>query len=390
MSSLLDPIRSFFSPVQPLAPGLYHYQAPPEAEYPYRLHLRLEPAGNGVLVVNASTVLHLNHTAAEYAYYLVKGTSTDDAARAMARRYRVSGAQARQDYLEFTERIKTLLSTQDLDPVQYLDFGRTDPHTTQVSAPLRLDCALTYRLPAGAAARAAPVERVTQELSTAQWQAVMDKAWAAGIPHVIFTGGEPTLRDDLVELIAHTERVGQVVGLLTDGLRLAEAAYLQTLLQSGLDHLLFLLQPVNDLSWQALDNVLAADLAVTVHLTLTPELADTFPAVLAKLKERGVQHLSLSAASPSLREALQAARDRAAQLALTLVWDLPVPYSGFNPIALETETMVSGAGRTWLYVEPDGDVLPAQGQNRVLGNFVSQPWAELWQKAQADANRHAA
>jgi hypothetical protein len=390
MPSLLDSIRTFFSPVRPLPPGLYHYQAPPEAEFPYRLHLRLEPEGNGLLVVNASTVLHLNHTAAEYAYYLVQGLPTSAAARAMARRYRVSGARAQQDFLDFTERIKTLISTQDLDPVQYLDFGRTDPHTTPVSAPLRLDCALTYRLPPGAAAQAAPVERVTQELSTAQWQAVMDKAWAAGIPHVIFTGGEPTLRDDLAELIAHTECVGQVVGVLTDGLRLADPAYLQTLLQSGLDHLMFLLQPANDLSWQALENVLAADLAVTVHLTLTPDLAGSAPAVLAKLQERGVRRLSLTAASSSLRETLQAARDQAAQLALSLVWDLPVPYSGFNPIALETETAVSGAGRTWLYVEPDGDVLPAQGQNRVLGNLVSQPWAELWQKAQADADSHSA
>lgn len=389
MSNLIDSVRNLFAPIRPLPAGLYHYQAPPEAEFPYRLHLRLEPQGHGLLVVNASTVLHLNPTAAEYAYYLVTGLSSDDAARAMARRYRVSGAQARKDFVDFTDRIKALISTQDLDPEQYLDFGRADPHTTDISAPLRLDCALTYRLPAGAG-QAAPVERVKQELSTAQWQAIMDKAWAAGIPHVIFTGGEPTLRDDLVELIAHTERIGQVVGLLSDGLRLADPAYLQTLLQSGLDHLMFLLQPENDLSWQALANVLAADLAVTVHVTLLPESVAALPRVLGRLKEQGVHYLSLSAAGPDLREALQAARDQAAQLELTLVWDLPVPYSAFNPIAMETETAVSGAGRSWLYVEPDGDVLPAQGQNRVLGNLVTQTWSELWAQAQADAQSHSA
>ena len=390
MSSLIDSVRSLFAPVRPLPAGLYHFQAPPEAEFPYRLHLRLEPEGNGLLVVNASTVLHLNPTAAEYAYYLVKGLSSDDAARAMARRYRVSGTQARKDFVDFTDRIRALISTQDLDPVQYLDFGRTDPHTTAISAPLRLDCALTYRLPAGEAPQAAPVERVKQELSTEQWKAIMDKAWAAGIPQVIFTGGEPTLRDDLAELIGHTERIGQVVGVLTDGLRLADSAYLQALLQSGLDHLMFLLQPENDRSWQALANVLAADLAVTVHVTLLSESAGALPAVLDKLKERGVRYLSLSAAAPSLREALQAARDQAAQLGLTLVWDLPVPYSAFNPIAMETESAVSGAGRSWLYVEPDGDVLPAQGQNRVLGNIGTQSWTEVWQQAQADAQSHSA
>ena len=385
MPSLIDSVRNFFAPAQPLPPGLYHYQAPPEAERPYRLHLRLEPDGRGVLVVNAALVLHLNPTAAEYAYYLVKGLSGEDVVRTVTQRYRVSGAQARQDFAAFTDRIQTLISTEDLDPVQYLDFSRLDPHTAPMAAPLRLDCALTYRLPAGTAGQAAPVERVKQELTTEQWQTIVDKAWAAGVPHIIFTGGEPTLRDDLPALIMHTERVGQVVGVLTDGLRLAEAAYLQTLLQSGLDHLLFLLQPDSAQAWQALDNVLAADLATTVHLTVTPALAETLPELLVKLEARGVRQLSLSAETPAQQEALYAARNQAAQLGLSLVWDLPVPYSRFNPVALETETAVSGAGRTWLYVEPDGDVLPAQGQNRVLGNLAAQAWAEIWQQAQAEA-----
>ena len=43
---------------QPLQAGIYHYQSPPEGEQPYRLHLRLEPDGKGILIVNASTVLH--------------------------------------------------------------------------------------------------------------------------------------------------------------------------------------------------------------------------------------------------------------------------------------------------------------------------------------------
>lgn len=390
MSGLSDSIRSLFSSTKPLPAGLYHYQAPPEAEFPYRLHLRLEPDGTGVLVVNASTILHLNHTAAEYAYYLVKGLPVKDVARTMARRYRVSGAQARQDFLGFTERIKSLLSTSDLDPEIYLDFGRQDPHSVKVSAPYRLDCALTYRLPEGVVPQSAPTERVGQELSTDQWRAVMDKAWAAGIPHVILTGGEPTLRDDVAELIAHTEHLGQVVGLLTDGLRLADSAYLQSLLQSGLDHLMLLLQPSDERAWQALQNALAADLATTVHLTFTPENAGQMPACLQRLKSIGTCAISLSAVTPDLRDALQAARDQAAQLGLTLIWDLPVPYSSFNPVAFEMEMAISGAGRTWLYVEPDGDVLPAQGQNRVLGNFLSEPWEKIWQKAQADAESHPA
>ena len=53
---------------------MYHYQSPPDDPRNYRLHLRLEARRQRVLIVNAATVLHLNQTAAEYAYYLVQNT----------------------------------------------------------------------------------------------------------------------------------------------------------------------------------------------------------------------------------------------------------------------------------------------------------------------------
>ena len=59
---------------------------------------------------------------------------------------------------------------------------------------------------------------------------------------------------------------------------------------------------------------------------------------------------------------------------LRLVYDLPVPYSRLHPVALELaqtgEEAPQGAGKAWLYVEPDGDVLPAQGILKVLGNLL--------------------
>ena len=69
-------------------------------------------------------------------------------------------------------------------------------------------------------------KRVDRELTTDEWFSILDKAWQFGIPHVTFTGGEATLRDDLVDLIARAEKNGQVCGLLTDGLKLADKNYL--------------------------------------------------------------------------------------------------------------------------------------------------------------------
>jgi len=377
---IINRLADRFSKVQPLPVGTFHMQSLQD-EKPYRLHLRLRGNGSGLLIVNASTVLHLNPTAAEYAYHFVKGTAPEDAAKQIASRYRVNKGMALEDYNDLADRIRTLISTPDLDPVSFLDFERVAPHSAALTAPLRLDCALTYRLPADSETEYAPTKRVSRELTTDEWRAILDKAWQSGIPHIIFTGGEATLRDDLPDLIAHAERNGQVCGLLTDGLKLADKEYLDLLLQTGLDHLLFLLQPDNKESWIALANIMAEDIFVTVHLTLNESHISNADETLERLAKLGVQSLSLTISDISLRDTYDTIRNKAASLGLTLKFDLPVPYSASNPVAYETQedNVPDGAGKAWLYVEPDGDVLPAQGlASQVLGNFLKDEWEKIY------------
>ena len=379
MTSKMNSLRRLFTPIKPIPSGIYHYISPPDDPRNYRMHLRLEPEGNGVLIINASTILHLNPTAAEYAYYLVKKEPVEQAAHKMVERYHVDLEQAINDYQEFVDRIQTLINTPDLDPVTFLDLDRIRPFTGHITAPYRLDCALTYRIPERTT-ETALIKRVDRELDTIEWKSVFDKAWSAGIPHIIFTGGEPTLRDDLPELIAHAESNDQVTGLISDGLRLSERDYLDSLLQTGLDHLMIIFQPDNEAAWDALENSLVEDLFVAVHLTLDDKNKDELAGLIDQLAERGVKAISLSAHDQSLYGVLEKLRSQVADLTLELVWNLPVPYSTFNPVDLETELIeqIEGEGRAWLYVEPDGDVLPAQGVNRVLGNILSDNWDQIW------------
>jgi organic radical activating enzyme len=381
MASLTSWIRERFTKVTPMPAQTYHYQSPAGDEPAYRLHLRLQKDGSGILIVNAATVLHLNPSAAEFAFHMIKGTTPEEVAKEFQHRYRVGREIALQDFTGFRDRIQELIHTPDLDPVTYLDFERVAPHSQDLTAPLRLDCALTYQLPTGTKVEYAPTKRVSRELTTEEWQAVLDKAWTAGIPHITFTGGEPTLRLDLPALIAHAEKNGQVCGLLSDGIKLANREYLHTLLQTGLDHLLFILQSDEKESWQALETILPEDLFTTVHLTVTPKNARKADNVLEKLAQAGVTSLSLSASDASLKERMQFLRNQAQALGMTLRWDLPVPYSADNPVADEVvdDAVPDGAGKAWLYVEPDGDVLPAQGEaDKLLGNILHDSWETIY------------
>ena len=378
--NIINRLADRFAKIQPLPEGVYHKQDIQD-DKPYRVHLRLKPDGAGIFILNASTVLQLNATAAEYAYHFIHGTEPEEAVEQIASRYRVSREVARQDYEGFMDRIETLISTPDLDPVSFLDFERIAPHSADLTSPLRLDCALTYRLRPDSDAEYAPVKRVDRELTTDEWRTILDKAWQAGIPHITFTGGEATLRQDLADLIAHAEKNGQVCGLLTDGLQLLDKEYLDLLLQTGLDHILFLLQSENDRSWAALETAMAEDIFVTVQLTLNRNNITTAESVLARLAKLNVTSLSMTSSDASLGDTFDALRDKAATLGLTLRVDLPVPYSEYNPVVYETteDAIPEGAGRAWLYVEPDGDVLPSQGNSsKVLGNLLRDEWKTIY------------
>jgi MoaA/NifB/PqqE/SkfB family radical SAM enzyme len=207
---------------------------------------------------------------------------------------------------------------------------------------------------------------------------------------LIFTGGEPTLRDDVIPIIRKAEENGQVTGLLTDGYKLIESEFRNEILESGLDHLLFALTPLDKDSWIALQAALHEDLFTTVHITINHQTLPVLSQSIEHCQKYGANGISLSVSDPSdpaLSESLTQGRSLVAEAGLPLKWDLPVPYSAHNPISKELEAnrdAIPGAGRAWFYVEPDGDVLPSQGINEVLGNLLSPDWRGLWTKDTED------
>ena len=135
---IINRLADRFAKVQPLPEGIYHRQDLLD-EKPYRVHLQLKPDGSGIFILNASTVLQLNATAAEYAYHFIRDTEPEEAVKQIASRYRVSRDIAKADYQDFMDRIETLISSPDLDPVSFLDFERIAPHSADLTSPLRLD-----------------------------------------------------------------------------------------------------------------------------------------------------------------------------------------------------------------------------------------------------------
>ena len=216
----------------------------PEGRYTYRgkgqfaglaLQLRVEPGGESVMVINANRVLFLNETATAFAYFFMHGLSSDDILKKIRRAYRVDSKTARRDYEKLVYTISTLARTEKVCPISYLDVQTVEPFTQKLSAPIRMDLALTFKCQNDCVHCYAGGPHETAELSTDQWKEVIDRLHEIGVFILTFTGGEPTLREDLPDLLLHAQSRGAVTGLITNGRRLRDKSYVERLEKAGLD-----------------------------------------------------------------------------------------------------------------------------------------------------------
>ena len=353
-----------------------------------RVHLRTDADGSGVLMVNASRVFHLNPTATLIAKLALSNTEERSAIRTLHHQFDISSAQAKQDYADFKIQLDGLIQPNALCPIHDLDLELLSPFSDTPSAPYRMDIALTYRCNNNCAHCYNARSRSFPELKTDEWKTILDKLWEIGIPHIVFTGGEPTLRADLPELIAHAEGNGQITGINTNGRKLSDASFVQKLVDSGLDHVQITFESsdatVHDQmvshtgAWnetlQGLQNVLRTRLFAMTNTTILSTNVKTLENTLDLLGTLGVPTIGLNAliysgkgatVGTGLRESelpplLEMARAKTQQFGQKLIWYTPTQYCNFDPVQLELGVKGCTAALYNMCLEPDGSVLPCQ------------------------------
>jgi pyrroloquinoline quinone biosynthesis protein E len=104
--------------------------------------------------------------------------------------------------------------------------------------PLWLLAELTYRCPLQCPYCSNPLDfaRSHEELSTAEWIEVFRQAREMGAAQLGFSGGEPLVRQDLVELISAARGLGYYTNLITSGIGLTEEK-IASFADAGLDHI---------------------------------------------------------------------------------------------------------------------------------------------------------
>lgn len=390
---------------KPPAPGVYHFMREKPGEKT-RMHLRLEPDGCGLLLVNASRAYTLNPTAACMAWFYLNGAGERGAISALTRKFNVPHREAELDYRDFTARFDDLVAPNGGCPICDLGLDTAAPFSSRPSAPYRMDLALTYRCNNDCAHCYNALPRKREELTTDEWKRILAMLWDVGIPHIVFTGGEPTLRADLPDLVAHAQHLGQITGLNTNARRLQDPAFVKALVDAGLDHVQITLEShdpaIHDHmvsapgAWhqtvQGLKNALASRLFVMTNTTLLKWNAPSLVKTLDFLAELGVPTLGLNAliysgkgssvgtglAESELPALLEVARKMTGLHGQKLIWYTPTQYCHFDPIQLELGVKGCTAALYNMCIEPDGGVIPCQSYYQSLGSMLRTPWEQIW------------
>ncbi len=403
--SLLTSLFNRKYEIQNLNSGLYHYLRE-NSDEKSRIHLRVDPDGSGTLIINASSVMHLNPTATYMAWLILDGKTEEESIRALRSRYSVSNPQAKADLSNFIFQFEELIRPDGTCPIHELDLDMNMPFSARPMAPYRMDLAVTYRCNNDCAHCYNARERNFPELSTEQWFGILDQLWALGVPHIVFTGGEATLRNDLPELIRHAESNGQITGLNTNARRLSDERYLQKLVDAELDHLQVTVEScdeqIHDEMMRAkgafkqtiagLKNALASKLYVMTNTTMLRTNVHKIPETLDFLADIGVPTIGLNALiysgngltvgtglkeselQPILNIAMQKTNERGQRL----IWYTPTQYCEFDPTASNLGVKGCTAALYSMCIESNGDVIPCQSYYRALGNILRDPWNAIW------------
>ena len=297
--------------------------------------------------------------------------------------------------------------------VALLTLGEYAPHMT---APHRMDLMVSAMTKNGTwhcnqkclhcYAACQPMAEVG-ELSTEEWKTVLAKLRQANIPQVTFTGGEPTMREDLVELVDAAQWF--VTRLNTNG-RLLTPQLCRALYEASLDsvqvtlysadaakHNALVGAPGFEDTVQGIRNAVAAGLIVSVNTPLCTLNAD-YARTLRFAHSLGVRYATCSGLIPSgeaLGEGSRATRLSAEALtdilrdAVATAAELNMELDFTSPGWLDEETLRGlglslipscGACLSNMAIAPDGTVVPCQSWlgGVTLGHILREEWSAIW------------
>lgn len=254
------------------------------------------------------------------------------------------------------------------------------------------------------------------EMDTDQWLAVIEKCRSIGIPQLTFTGGEPTLRQDLVKLVQAAQWF--VTRLNTNG-RMLTSALCNDLRAASLDAVQITFYSADEAvhnelvgvdgytdTVNGIKNALAAGLNVSLNTPLC-SLNKDYRATVEFAHDLGIRYLTCSGLIPAGNAAESASKSvrltpeeltEVLRPAMDFALSHGMEVNFTSPGWLDEDTLTGlgfaqipscGACLSNMAVAPDGTVLPCQSwlTGHGLGHILRTPWNRIWRSPECCAIR---
>lgn len=246
-----------------------------------------------------------------------------------------------------------------------------------------------------------------KELSTQEWKMLIDKCRKACIPQITFTGGEPTMRNDLVELVEYSKWF--ITRLNTNGVLLTPELCHQ-LYEASLDnvqitfyssnrekHNLLVGAPNFEKTVEGIKNAMNASLSVSINTPLCI-LNKDYVETLKYLHELGITYVTCSGLIISgnamkedsvktqlthdeLLDIIKDAKQYCDENLMEINFTSPGWLLEKELIEIGMQLPSCGACLSNMAIAPDGEVIPCQSwlsEEGRLGNFLNTEWKNIW------------
>jgi radical SAM protein with 4Fe4S-binding SPASM domain len=382
-----------------------------------RDYVFVRPEDN-VLILRPNQVQYLNRTAAAMLDRLYRQDPVDVAAvvSETAARYAVPETQVADDLEKLLQSLALVLRSQPgcAPAVKTTSFG-----THKHKFPVLSEIALTYRCQNRCFfcyASSPDRGRIVPEMTTAEVREVIDKIVdQARVPTVSFTGGEPTLRPDLPELITHARNRDMRVNLITNGIRCADEAYVARLAAAGLHSAQVSVEAGDEATHDAvvdhpgafrstmegLRNLKLAQIHTHTNTTINSRNVKVLSGLIDLLAGMDQEYLSMNMvirtggavgvpdiSYSEIGEIVLRLRAQAESRGIRFVWYSPVPYCLLNPAAQGLGSQSCAAADGLLSIAPDGQVLPCSSFEKGIGSLLHEDFSTVWYRRAARYWRH--
>ena len=275
--------------------------------------------------------------------------------------------------------------------------------------PMAMLAELTHRCPLQCPYCYNPLEleRATAELDAGVWRRVLDEAAELGVLQVHFSGGEPTARKDLEELVAHAAGLGLYSNLITAGV-LLDKARIAALAAAGLDHVQLSFQDAEAAGGDRIGNfagghakklevgrlVREAGLQLTVNAVVHRHNLERLEDMIAIAVDLGARRIEVAhvqyygwalrnrAALMPTRQQVERANRLAAAAREACRGRMVIDYVVPDYYAKRPKRCMDGWGNQFFAVTPRGRVLPCHAAETITGMEFSsvrdRPLSWIW------------